>query len=167
MGAARKTTPTPSSQSLACRRFMDGVSGFGHDCSTNTDCTKVTCTLQKAITYSIALEKCTRPVRVVLSVKIPAYGVSETRTFEGEQRIPINGLPTQITFFLGDPYLNVEAKRASAGGVTLSVGIWFHSLGHWTRYSLFKRETIPVDTSSCATIGSLFYFLFSISDQIF
>lgn len=108
--------------------------------------------------YNVTIHKCHIPVQV--GVDIATTDFQWSRTFEGNQTVPIQvaNLPLAVSF-IGSPYAHVEVNRV-AGGIMMSAALWFKdSSGHWSteKVPIVDRQKIPLDTSDCQSNGIYTY----------
>ena len=153
------STP-PSSLTDTCKALQTATAASGLTCTTNSDCTSVSCNIKPipnlptSVTMSFTLKKCRKPVQLVMNINVPLAGYKYSYTFEGAQTIALPNVPTYLSLLIGTPYVHVQIQGVK-GGVQLSAGMWLKRLfsTDYTRYSIIKEQFIPLDVSTCPSIG--------------
>eukprot|EP00118_Oscarella_pearsei_P028771 m.2890 g.2890 ORF g.2890 m.2890 type:complete len:442 (+) comp8951_c0_seq1:58-1383(+) len=159
--AASATSPPapPAATTDTCKALQKATAATGLQCSTNQDCTTVTCqlkplpSLSTSITISFSLKKCQKPLEVFMYINVPIAQYKYSYAFEGSQTIPIPNVPAYLSIFIGTPYAHVQIE-AVPGGVNMSAGVWFKQFlsSTYTRYSVIREQFIPLDVSACPSM---------------
>ncbi|XP_062510924.1 uncharacterized protein LOC134186865 isoform X2 [Corticium candelabrum] len=149
-------TPRPTVASPAdCSALREAIPN-DVNCVISNSCTRLRCSTSAVpfypIDYNVIIHKCHHPVQVTFDVAATDFRWSHT--FEGNETVPISGLPDWIRGLAGDPYAHVEMSR-TLGGIVLSAALWFKKNGKWTtdEIPIVQRHKIPFDTSDCSSTG--------------